>query len=159
MDNKRFRMGMRAWALAGGIGLLGGCASFTAEDFKAVLDGVTSVAQTGAQFEAQRRQNRQTAAAPTQSAAYAGGQQQAQQQVATYSPLSCASLARQGGMLCMQNACGRSVVMHTRTGASPSGSLTVGPGQCMPIVPGTSGAVACAGGDRFDWGRGACVGS
>jgi hypothetical protein len=160
MHKKNVRRSLGAATLAAAVGALGGCASFTAEDFKAVLDGVTSVAQTGAQFEAARRQGRQAnTPAPTQSASYAGGQQQAQQQVATYAPLSCASLARQGGMLCMQNACGRNVVMHTRTGGSPSGSLMVAPGQCMPIVPGTSAAVACSGGDRFDWGRSACVGS
>ncbi len=159
MTTKSFR---RAWAVGvvvAGLGVLGGCSSFTAEDFKAVLEGVSSVAQTGAQYEATRRQARQgTTPAPTQTA-YAGGQQQAQQQVATYGPLSCASLVRQGGGLCMQNACGRHVVVHARSGASPMGSLMIGPGQCAPIVPGTTAAVACSGGDRYDWGRSACVGS
>ncbi len=149
---------MGAWVLAAG---LGGCSSFTAEDFKAVLDGVTQVAQAGGQYEAARRQGRQGAGAPQN--AYAGGQQQAQQQaqhqVATYAALQCATLARRHGALCMENGCGRNVVVHTRSGSGPMGSVMVAPGQCMPVVPGTSAAVACSGGDRFDWGRSACVGS
>jgi hypothetical protein len=161
MGTGKFRRSLGAGVMAAGLGILAGCSSFTAEDFKAVLDGVTQVAQAGGQYEAARRQGRpQANAAGSTQVASAGGQQQAQQQqAATYGALQCATLARRNGALCMENGCGRNVVVHSRSGAGPMGSVMIAPGQCMPIVPGTAAAVACSGGDRFDWGRSACVGS
>jgi hypothetical protein len=159
MKTGNYRKSLGAALVVWALGILGGCASITAEDFKTMLDGATAVAQAGGQFEAARRQGRQANAAGSTQVASAGGQQQAQQQVTTYGPLQCAKVVRRNGAQCMENACGRNVVVHARSGAGPLGSVMIANGQCMPIVPGTAAAVACSGGDRFDWGRSACVGS
>ena len=156
-----------AAGLSAGLLGLAGCGSITAEDFKSILGGVTEVAQAGGQFEASRRAGRASAAGNgagtgtgsnyTQSAAAANAQA-AQAQASTYAALSCTRLTQRGGAMCMENGCGRTVSLHARMGNGSTGSLAVSPGQCLPVGPGTT-AVACAGGDRFDWGRSACISS
>jgi hypothetical protein len=143
-------------ALLGLLGVTAGCSSMTAEDFKTIMGGVTQVAQATNEFEATRRAGRAQPANP------AGSQTVAQAQTpqfSTYVALPCARLTQRGGGFCMENGCGRMVSVHARSGNGAMGSLVLGPGQCMPIVPGTTAAVACAGSDRFDWSRAACVSS
>lgn len=133
---------------------LAGCESFTAEDFKTLLGGVTDVAQAANRYEAERRAARGSGAP----SGAANPQRQAAAAVATYGALSCTRVAQRGGSLCMENACGRAVTLHARAGNGATGAFAVGAGQCAPVVPGTV-AFACQSGDRFDWQRAACVGS
>lgn len=132
---------------------LGGCGSITAEDFKTILGGVTDVARTAGEFEANRRAARAGAAPQAQAT-----QQSVQPQAVSYGALSCTRPTLRNGTACMENACGRMVMLHARSSGGATGVYAMSPGQCTPVAPGAV-AFACSAGDRFDWQRGACIGS
>jgi len=137
---------------------LAGCSSLSSEDLKTMLGGVTQVAQAAGEYEASRRAGR---SGPGSSSNFAQGANAASAQPAqaAYAALSCARVTQRPGGVCMENACGGVVMVHARSGAGAFGTVALAPGQCAPIVPGTVAAVACRPGDRFDWQRGACMGS
>lgn len=146
----------RSAAAAAVLLALAGCGSMTAEDFKTILGGVTDVARTAGEFEANRRAAR--AGAAPQAQATQGVPQSVQPQAVSYGALSCARPTSRNGLACMENGCGRMVMVHARSSGGATGVYAVAPGQCSPVAPG-SVAFACSAGDRFDWQRGACIGS
>ena len=134
---------------------LAGCGSITAEDVKILLGSVTDVARTAGEFEANRRAARAGTAAPANNALQA---QPVAQQAVTYAALACARPTLRNGTACLENACGRLVMLHARSSGGTTGVLAMAPGQCAPVAPGAV-AVACSAGDRFDWQRASCVAS
>jgi hypothetical protein len=135
-----------------------GCANMTADDFNTIVSGVTDVAKTANEIEAARRAGRVAAQSSSTSTPYSpAAPVQPAPQPSMYAALGCARATQRSGGMCVENSCGRAVSLHLMAGNGATGSLSVGPGQCMPVAPGTAAAFACAGGHRFDWGRRACV--
>ncbi len=153
------------YGLSLGLGVLAGCASVSPESLQAAVELTSTVAQTGSQMEAARRERRQQQqlaaqsnhpqpAAPAPTAPPPAAARPAAP--ATYAALSCAALTRRGSNQCLENSCGRPVLVHIRSAAGATATLPANAGQCATVAPGNM-AVACSGSDRFDWQRRNCI--